>query len=117
GHIVTGLKYGGRALPIRGFIQANTVTAYNEAVEQLANILSLEEDQYGRPVKMTLRIISDTDREYTIPVVLREEPTLPDENLLSGEYFLPLFAPDPMFRQLPQVVSGQLDISQNLSAL
>jgi hypothetical protein len=117
GHIVTGLKYGGRALPINGFIQAETITAYNSAVEQLANILSLEEDQYGRPVKLTLRMISDTDREYTIPVVLRDDPELPDENLLYGEYSLPLFAPDPMFRQLPQIVSSQLDISQNLGAL
>lgn len=117
GHIVTGLKYGGRAIPLNGFIQADTVTAYNSAVEQLSDVLTLEEDRYGRPVPMVLRCISDTDREYSIEVHFREAHELPEENLLFGEFSLPLLAPNPMFRRLPLIVSGQLDISQNLGAL
>ena len=117
GHIVTGLKYGGRAMPISGFIQADSLSDFNTAVESLANILALEEDRYGRPTKMNLRVVSDTNRQFTIPVVLRDEPTLPDHNLLFGNFMLPLFAPEPMFRQIPAITSAQLNISQNLGAL
>jgi hypothetical protein len=117
GHITTGQKYGARALPIRGFINSDSLTAFSQAVETLSNILTLEQDRYGRPIPMILRCVSDTGVEYTINVVLKEEPELPEEYMLSGEFYLPLQASAPLFRQLPKITSSQLTISQNLGAL